>query len=296
MASDQERILELMSGFKPPKSVAELRQTIESFSPILNANPPAIGALHEDLELRPGLRADVCVPAGAGPHPMVVFLHGGGWVAGSTKTLRKLAMQFAAQGYLTINVDYRLAPEHPFPAGFDDCTFGIKWAGENAHRWNGDPSRLAVGGDSAGANLTAASLLALAAERHAGPKPRAALLMYGVFDFAGLSAVDPANTGMAELMARAYLANQYPAAIADPRVSPIKGVKAGALPPCFIICGTADPLIAQSRELAAALQRADIRHELHAIESMPHAFMQMDFLPGCIEGHRLMFDFLKRTL
>ena len=293
MASEQDRILEMLASFRP-KSVGELRIAIDSFAPMLNANPPEVGAFQPDLELRAGLRADVAVPKGAGPHPVVIYLHGGGWVAGSSKSHLKLARQFAAAGYLTLNVDYRLAPEHPFPAGLEDCVFAIKWAGENAKRWNGDASRLAVGGDSAGGNLTAASLLALAAERYAGPKPGAALLLYGVYDFAGMAAHDP--LGATEMMARAYLGGQYPAAYADPRVSPIKGIKPGALPPSFIICGTADPLMAQSRELAEALKRADIRNELHAMESMPHAFMQMDFLPGCGEGHRLMFDFLQRTL
>jgi acetyl esterase len=294
MASEQEQILQMLANFKPPKSIAELRAGIDMFSPILNANAPEVGAFHEGVELRPGLRADIAVPSGASPYPVVVHLHGGGWVAGSAKNNTKLTKQFAAAGYLTINVDYRLAPEHPFPAGLDDCIFAIKWAGDNAKRWNGDATRLAVGGDSAGGNLTAASLLTLAAERYAGPRPRAALLLYGAFDLAGLSANDP--IGAAEMMMRAYLGTQYPAALADPRVSPIKGIKAGAMPPSFIICGAADPLMAQSREFAAALKGADIRNELHEIESMPHAFMQMDFLPGCVEGHRLMFDFLKRTL
>ena len=294
MASEQDRILALLAGFKPPKSIAELRATIDMFAPILNANPPEVGAVHEAVELRPGLRADVAVPKGAGPHPVVVYLHGGGWVAGTLVGNRKLAMQFAAAGYLTISVDYRLAPEHPFPAGLEDCIFGIKWAVDNARRWNGDAGRLAVGGDSAGGNLTAASLLALSAERYAGPKPRAALLLYGLFDFATAGAHDP--IGAMEMLARAYLNGQFPEAFADPRVSPIKGIKAGAMPPSFIICGTADPLLVQSRAFAEALDRADIRNELHAIDSMPHAFMQMDFLPGCAEGHRLMFDFLKRTL
>jgi len=293
MASEQELILQMLANFKP-KSIGELRTALDSFAPMLNANPPEVGALHDGVELRPGLRADVAVPKGAGPHPVVVYLHGGGWVAGSSKTHTKLAKQCAAAGYLAINVDYRLAPEHPFPAGLEDCVFAIKWAGENARRWNGDAMRLAVGGDSAGGNLTAAALLALAAQRYAGPRPRAALLLYGVYDFAAMTANDP--IGAAEMMARAYLGTQYPAALADSRVSPIKGIKAGAMPPSFVICGTADPLLAQSREFAAALKGADVRNELHAIESMPHAFMQMDFLPGCAEGHRLMFDFLKRTL
>ena len=141
MASEQELILQMLTNFKPPKSVAELRTTIDLFAPMLNANPPEVGAVHDGVDLRPGLRADLAVPKGAGPHPVVVYLHGGGWVAGTLPGNRKLAMQFAAAGYLTISVDYRLAPEHPFPAGLEDCIFGIKWAGENARRWNGDAGR-----------------------------------------------------------------------------------------------------------------------------------------------------------
>jgi acetyl esterase len=138
----------------------------------MNQNLPEIGATHDDLEIRPGLKVDVAVPKGSGPHPVVVYLHGGGWVAGSTKSHRKLAMQFAEAGFLTINVDYRLAPEHPFPAPLDDCIFAVKWASENAHRWNGDASRLAVGGDSAGGNLTAAAVTSLAVENYRGEATR----------------------------------------------------------------------------------------------------------------------------
>jgi acetyl esterase len=292
MTSEQERFIQQLTDFKIPSSIAELRAAVDAFGPLFNANPPEVGAFHENVELSVGLRADVVVPKGQGPHPVVVYLHGGGWVAGSPTTHRKLATQFAAAGYLTINVDYRLAPEKPFPAGLDDCIFAIKWTAANAGRWNGDAGRLAVGGDSAGGNLTACSLLALSAEKHSGPKPRAALLLYGVYDLTTLKD----DIGMAEMMTRAYLGDKYAIAQTDPRISPIRGIKPGALPPSFIICGTADPLLAQSRDLAAELERADIRYELHEIDSMPHAFMQMDVLPGCVEGHRLMFDFLKRTL
>ncbi len=165
MATEQDReFLKQLAGFKPPESVAELRAALDTFAPMLNADAPEIGALAKDVELRPRLAADIAVPKGAGPFPVIVYLHGGGWVAGSPRTHRKLAMQFAERGYLCINVDYRLAPENPFPAPLDDCVFAIKWAGRNAARWNGDARRIAVGGDSAGGNLTAA---APAAERGA---------------------------------------------------------------------------------------------------------------------------------
>jgi len=77
-------------------------------------------------------------------------------------------------------------------------------------------------------------------------------------------------------------------------VSPLRAIKPGAIAPCFVVCGTADALLPQSRLVAEALGRAGIAHEMHEIEDMPHAFMMMDALAGCREGHRLMFDFLRR--
>jgi acetyl esterase/lipase len=296
MATDQDReFLKQLASFTPPSDTAGLRAALDMFAATLNADPPEIGAFHEAVELRPGLTADVAVPKAAGPHPVVVYLHGGGWVAGSAKTHRKLAMQFAERGYLAINVDYRLAPENPFPAGLEDCIFAIKWAGDNARRWNGDAGRIAVGGDSAGGNLTAAALTSLAAESYAGPKPRAALLLYGVYDFPATIARASKEMSI-EGMAREYLGASYPAALRDPRVSPLNAVKPGAMPPSFIVCGTADPLLPESKAMAEALKRADIRHEIHLLDEMPHGFMQMGMLSGCTEGLGLMIDFMRRLV
>ncbi|MGO9453624.1 MAG: alpha/beta hydrolase [Candidatus Binataceae bacterium] len=296
MPTDREReFLKAITAAPIPTGIPELRKMMETFVPMMNQDPPEIGALHEGIELRPGLRADVAVPKGAGPFPVVVYLHGGGWVAGSPQTHRKLGMQFAEAGFLTINVDYRLAPENPFPAGLDDCVFAIKWAAENSKRWNGDSARIAVGGDSAGGNLTAASVTALAAENYSGPKPKAALLIYGVYDFPATLARSGAEA--LEGMATAYVGKaNYPALLKDPRVSPILAVKPGALPPSFIVCGTADTLLPESHAMAAALKRADIRHELHIFDEMPHGFVQMSVLSDCGEAQRRMFDFLRRVM
>jgi acetyl esterase len=277
---------------KMPPSLHEMRKALDAESAKMNVDPPAVGAFHPGLELRPGLRADVIVPKGAGPHPVMLYIHGGGWIMGSPKTHDKLAKQCAAEGYLTINLDYRLAPENPFPAGLDDCVFAAKWINSNAKKWNGDASRLAIGGDSAGGNLTAATLVALSSDASA-PKARAGALIYGVFDFPALIERSK-NNPMLDGMARAYLGSQYPAALTDPRVSPMRGVKAGALPPCFVICGTADELLAESKAMAEALRRANIESELHLMEEMPHAFMQMNELTACRDGLKSMFAFLRR--
>jgi len=296
MLTDQERaFLEAMAKAPIPTDVKGLRQAMETFTPMMNQNPPEIGAFHEAIELRPGLTADIAVPKGKGPHPVVVYLHGGGWIGGSPRTHRKLGMQFAEAGYLTINVDYRLAPEHPFPAGLDDCVYAVKWTVENARRWNGDASRLAVGGDSAGGNLTAATVTSLAAEKYSGATPKAALLIYGLFDFPAMLKRE-SNAAALEGMVKAYAGTGYPSILEDPRVSPLRAVKPGALPPSFIICGTADSLLPETNAMADALKRADIRHEVAIFEDMPHGFLQMDVLSGCRLGLDQMFDFLRRTI
>src|SRR5271170_558126 len=105
-----------------------------------------------------------------------------------------------------------------------------------------------------------------------------------------------ANPGAIEGMVKAYAGKGYPANLEDPRVSPLRAVKPGALPPSFIICGTADTLLPETHSMAAALKRADIRHEVSILEEMPHGFLQMDVLSGCKQGLDQMFDFLRRTI
>jgi acetyl esterase len=292
----EQAVIEEWNQFskRPRGDAPRFRQELEAFCAEQgwDRNLPAIGALHRNIELRPGLNGDVAVPEGRGPHPVAVYLHGGGWMAGSLNTHRKLMMRFAEQGYLTIHPGYRLAPENQFPAGFDDCAFAARWAAENAARWNGDAARMLMAGDSAGANLTAAVLVALSKES-AAPRFRAAALIYGVFDFSSIIERSPDRRPI-EAMARMYLGSHYPDALTDPRVSPLRTIRAGSMPPSFVICGTADALLPESRSVAAALKEAGIECELREIEDLPHAFMHMEELSGCWDGHRMMFDFLRR--
>jgi acetyl esterase/lipase len=114
----------------PPQDALELRALLDGFMIQLgNADLPDIGASHDDIVIaqrggRP-LTVDVHVPKGVGPFPVLVYLHGGGWVFGSPKTHRRVGFRFAAAGFLVFNVHYALAPEQPFPAAFDDCVAAI---------------------------------------------------------------------------------------------------------------------------------------------------------------------------
>jgi acetyl esterase len=296
------RIMAQMASGQVPMDIPGLRKMMDEFAPLLNADPPRIGAIHEAVSLRPGVSADVLVPDRAGPHPVLVYLHGGGWVAGSPRTHHKLGLRFAEAGFLVVNVDYRLAPEAPFPGPFDDCVFAVRWAAQNAGRWGGDAKRLAVGGDSAGGNLTAAVTAHLAGDASA-PKIRAALLIYGVFDFGAFeltsgqpsTPADEAATKLRDAMVDAYLgAVRDPGLTRDPRVSPLRA--AAKLPPSFLVVGTADPLLDQQKALVAELERAKVPHEALILDGMPHGFVQYEFLPPARETIGKMIAFLGRNL
>ena len=264
----------------PPHDALELRALLDGFIMQLgNADLPEIGASHDDVVIRTAaghaVTVDVHVPKGAGPFPVLVYLHGGGWVLGSPKTHRRLGFRFAEAGYLVFNVHYRLAPEHPFPAPFDDCVAAIRWAAEHAADYGGDASRLAVGGDSAGGNLTAAAAVALANDADVDIK--AVLLIYAALDFANMDAgvsVVPGADELMEMMVGSYIGHDRDNLTRDWRVSPI--LAAEKLPPALVLCGTMDPLIDDAHAVAARLAAAGIDHEVAIYDEMPHGFVQME--------------------
>jgi acetyl esterase len=291
MTEQERRFLRDFEAFlaSPPASIEAVRAQIDAFTDRLDAispSTPRIGDYQNRVPLRDGLFADIAVPSGSGPYPVLLYLHGGGWVAGSPKSHRRLVQRFAEAGYLSINVDYHLAPEHPFPAGYEDCVFAAQWTRENAARWNGAAQRIAIGGDSAGANL-AAAVAALSGEVF-----RAALLIYGIFDFAG--AVQRGAMGI-EGVAQAYLAGGYPALLADPRVSPLGSVTP-KFPPAFLIVGSKDALMPESLAMEQALKAAGVPHELQVVPEMIHGFIQFDMLEECRQSLAAMCAFLKARL
>jgi acetyl esterase len=294
MISERDRqILERLPAWNPTGDIVAQRRAWEELAVIYNQDLPAIGALEKNVELRPGLRADVAVPKGAGPHPVVIYLHGGGWAFGSPASFRKLGMQFAEAGYLTIILDYRLAPEHPFPAALDDSSFAIGWAANNARRWNGDGRRIAIGGDSAGANLAASAIASNAREPR--PSVRAAVLFYGAFDLKATAERTRDLPGL-QTQLRTYVSGSE-GLFDDPRVSPLKAVASGVFPPLFIIgAGDDSWCLADSLTLAQALSAAASPYELHVMEGMPHGFMQFSALEGCRAAMRAMWDFLARNV
>lgn len=293
ISEHDRRILRTLPAWNPTGDIAAQRRAWEELAAVYNLDLPAIGALEENIELRQGLRADVAVPKGTGPHPVVIYLHGGGWSFGSPASFRELGMQFAAAGYLTINLGYRLAPEHPFPAALEDTAFAVGWASANARRWNGDGRRIAIGGDSSGANLAVGALVSIAPELRA--LVRAAVLFYGVYDLRATAARTRALPGLQEQL-RSHISGREDL-FDDPRASPLKAVAPGLLPPCFLIGTDTDTwCLPDSLTLAQALSAAQSPYELHVMEGLPHGFMQMGALDGRLAAMRLMRDFLARNV
>jgi acetyl esterase len=285
-------LLEFMETLRVPKGVNP-EEMLQKYDSVMNGNPPPVGAVHDGVFLREvagwRLTADIAVPFGTGPHPVLVYFHGGGWTMGSPKTHLRLGREFAAAGYLTINVDYRRAPKYRFPAAFDDCAFATQWAVENAARYGGDTKRLAVGGDSAGGNL-AAAVLAECTQKGT-PKIGAGVLLYGVFDYHRAIS----NLGTTGPNTQFYLPEeQYETLRGDYRISPLYACT--KFPPCYIGVGTKDPLLPESQALARALAAAGVEHDLHVVEGAPHAFFQLPPLSAYAEGYRRATAFLDRHL
>jgi len=275
--------------------------------------------LIEDLEYaRHGgkaLRLDILQPEGPGPHPVLVYLHGGAFAIGSKRTHRALAAAYAAQGYLVCNVDYRLAPRDPFPAAIEDACAAWLWAADHVGDYGGDRQRMALAGESAGANLALSVVLACCTSRpepfaaplfERGVRPVAALLYCGFlqtsmparYQRAGVSAL---AARIATDAARSYLGQSadHPAhahALADP-LCIVEAMQAlPSLPPLFIAAGLNDPVAADSQRLERALLRLQSPCSAHYYAGETHAFHVMFWREQAIRCWRDSFEFLHRHL
>ena len=250
---------------------------------------PELAVYHPAVELRPGLSAAIAIPKGEGPFPVFVIVHGNGLAAGSSQLYRRLTRDIAAGGYIAVTPDFRLAPEHPFPAGYDDIVFTLSWVGELAGEYAGDGSRVVLWGDSLGAALAMGVVLGLADEPGA-PRVKAFVGAEGFYDFSNPFMAANDVTGW-------YVGEGGDGVRQDKRVSPLLHVKADLdLPSIFLVTGTADFAMGPTIEFANKLNEAGIPFQLHVLEGMPHDFMKFPELDGMHEGHRLMFDNLSRSV
>ena len=214
----------------------------------------------------PGPGGDIPVrvftPGDRGPYPVLVWFHGGGWVLGGLDggihTLRLLAN---VAGCVIVSVDYRLAPEHRFPAAVEDCLAATRWVAGNTAELNADPDRIAVGGDSAGGNL--AAVVAQQARAGGGPALAFQLLVCpGTDTDLGTDSFEANGEGylVTRDMGRWFL-EQYlgpDGDWTDPRVAPLRAASLAGLPPGHIIVAEFDPLLDEGIAYARALEAAGV--------------------------------------
>ncbi len=225
------------------------------------------------------LRVRVYAPEGSGPRPGLVFFHGGGFVLCSLDTHDGQCRSLAhASGCVVVSVDYRLAPEHRFPAAPEDCWAATKWVAEQAADFGIDPARLAVGGDSAGGNL--AAVTALMARDRGGPALRFQLMIYPVTDcsFETGSYRDNAEgyfltTGMMRWFWEQYLVD--PAQADEPYASPLRARDLAGLPPGLCITAEYDPLRDEGEAYAERLRKAGVEVATSRYAGVFHGFFGM---------------------
>ena len=210
--------------------------------------------------------------------PCLVYFHGGGWVIGNLETHDVACRQLAQEGELiVISVDYRLAPEHKFPAAIDDAITATKWVAANAHELGIDAARLMVGGDSAGGNL--AAVVSLAA-RDGGPAIAGQVLIYPATDFAMKhpSHSEPETSILLTHSVIRWFRDHYlngAADIHDWRASPARAATLIGLPPAYVLTAGADPLRDEGDEYARRLKEAGASVTYKHFPGQFHGFFTM---------------------
>lgn len=241
----------------------------------------------EDVETVTDVTADgvpirIYAPAGEKPMPVLVFYHGGGWVIGNLDSHDAVCRQLANRaGCVVVSVDYRLAPENPFPAAVDDAYAAAAWAAENAGAYGGDGSRLAVGGDSAGGNLTA--IVAQLARDRGGPALAFQLLIYPAVNATDDSPSMTENADgyfLTRVLIDWFVAHYNPDDLRNPLMSPALATDLSGLPPALVITAEFDPLRDQGAAYAKQLADAGVPAEHLNYDGMIHGFYQMPGLLG----------------
>ncbi|GIW41914.1 MAG: putative lipase/esterase [Candidatus Binatia bacterium] len=228
-------------------------------------------------------------PDRSGRLPALVYFHGGGWVIGDLESHDNVCRALSKGARcLVVSVDYRLAPENPFPAAVDDAFAATKWVHANAAEIGADPERLAVGGDSAGGNL--AAVVALRARDEGGPPLRFQLLVYPVTDsrFDWPSYRENGEGYLLTLDAMRWFWSLY---VPDekqrthPFVAPLRAPDHRNLPPAHVITAEFDPLRDEGEAYAEKLRAAGVPATVHRFAGMFHGFFSMDaVLPAAREA------------
>ncbi len=277
----------------------QIRQAIETFATAgRDAAEPVAHVEDRDV---PGPAGDIPVrvyrPSDDPALAVLVWFHGGGWTIGSLETHDNTCRSLAnAVACIVVSVDYRLAPEHKFPAAADDAFAATQWVAAHAGEIGGDPKRIAVGGDSSGGNL--AAVVSLLARDAGGPELAFQLLVYPVTDheLESSSMRENATGYFLELESMRWFYNQYLRDEhdgADWRFSPVRASDLAGLPPAFVLTAEFDPLRDQGEVYAQKLEAAGVLVELRRYDGVFHGFFGMREI---LEPAQQAFDDVTKAL
>lgn len=278
------------------------------------------GRLVRDVRYAPGAGRDhlldVHIPPRPGPRPVALYIHGGGFRILSKETHWMMVEQLVRAGFVVFNVNYRLAPVHPYPAAVEDAAAALRFVHEVAPRYGADPEQLVLAGESAGANLATALAVATSYRRGeawaealfaSGIRPRAVLALCGLFEVRNDERFErqpiPAwQRDRIRIVCRGYLPPDARArAPGSDLADPLSILERGEpperpLPPFSISVGTADPIAEDSERLDQALEKLGVPRELSVFPGEIHAFQAVFWRPAARASWRRAVAFAQRHL
>jgi len=292
------------SEFEPVHALTphEARAQYDAMIEARGITPAPVGAV-EDRAL-PGPGGDLPVriyrpDLGGDDLPALVYFHGGGHVIGSPDTHDATTRNLCnGAGCVVMSVDYRLAPEHKFPAAAEDALAAVRWCAAHSAEIGVDPRRIAVGGDSAGGNL--AAVAALMAREAGGPALRLQVLVYPVADYACDTAsyrTYATGYGTLEAASMRWFRDQYLRDEADRRdwrAAPLRAADLSGLPPALVLTAQCDVLHDEGEAYAQRLRAAGAEVEYHRCEGMIHGFFTMaPAVDGAVRAQALVCEAMK---
>lgn len=276
---------EPLANLKTKEDLINYRGTVLDMLPPEEARPKVKAIENRKIAGKDGhdIPIRIYTPEGEGPFPLLVFFHGGGFVVGNVEEYDILCRILTLKtGAKVISVDYRLAPEHPFPAGPEDCYEATKWVADHAQELNGDKNRLIVGGDSAGGTLTAA--VTLMARDRKTPKISKQVLIYPVVDFhqhdvpsrypsysENAEGFGVTNTHMS-LFWDLYIEKEEDRD--HPYASPIRAADLSGLPPALVFTAEYDVLRDEGEQYGQRLFDAGVPVRAKRFDGIIHGFLQ----------------------
>ena len=279
-AKAQEFLEQIAAAGMPPLGSASVADTRKAFDGIAAFGGPIQAVARVEDRRIPGPAGEIPLriytPQPRGTLPVLVYYHGGGWVIGTFDTHDAVCRHLANRsGAIVVSVDYRMAPEHKFPAAAEDCYAATCWVASNAAALGADPKRLAVGGDSAGGNL--AAVVSLMARDRGAPRIAFQLLVYPVTDYSYDTASyrENADGYLLTKDAMMWFWNHYlrePGDGANPYASPLRAASLAGLPPAMVITAEYDPLRDEGEAYARRLREAAVPVTLRRYDGIIHGF------------------------